>query len=82
MSLCNANIYAFPSKREGLRLATIERLSSGLPLLLSNVWRNNDYSVSSKIVFSMFQWNMKGLQKEFNIFMKIKMKQRKLVNLI
>ncbi len=40
-----ADIFAFPSKREGLGLAAIEAMASGLPLLTSNVGGINDYSV-------------------------------------
>lgn len=40
-----ADIFAFPSKREGLGIAAIEAMASGLPLLTSNVHGINDYSV-------------------------------------
>lgn len=46
--LCHcADIYAFPSKREGLGLAAIEGMASGLPLLSSNVHGINDYSINN-----------------------------------
>lgn len=40
-----ADCFAFPSKREGLGLAAIEAMASGLPLLTSNAGGINDYSV-------------------------------------
>lgn len=40
-----ADIFAFPSKREGLGLAAIEAMASGLPLITSDVGGINDYSV-------------------------------------
>lgn len=44
-SLCKiADIFAFPSKREGLGLAAIEAMASGLFLITSNVHGINDYS--------------------------------------
>lgn len=43
--LCLASdIFCFPSKREGLGLASLEAMSFGLPLLTSNVHGINDYS--------------------------------------
>jgi len=40
-----ADIFIIPSKREGLPVAAIEALASGLPVISSNVRGNNDYSV-------------------------------------
>lgn len=43
--LCHtADIFCFPSQREGLGLAAMEAMSCGLPLLTSNVHGINDYS--------------------------------------
>ena len=39
-----ADVFCFPSYREGLGLAAIEAMASGLPLLTSNVHGINDYS--------------------------------------
>ena len=41
-----ADVFCFPSKREGLGLASLEAMSFGLPLLTSNVHGINDYSES------------------------------------
>lgn len=39
-----SDIFVFPSKREGLGLAAIEAMASGLPLITSNINGINDYS--------------------------------------
>ncbi len=39
-----SDIFCFPSKREGLGLASLEAMSFGLPILTSNVHGINDYS--------------------------------------
>lgn len=45
LSICKAaDIFCFPSYREGLGIAAIEAMSSGLPLITSNVHGINDYS--------------------------------------
>lgn len=40
-----ADVFCFPSYREGLGLAAIEAMASGLPIITSNVHGINDYSV-------------------------------------
>lgn len=40
-----SDVFCFPSKREGLGLVAIEAMSSGLPIITSNVHGINDYSV-------------------------------------
>lgn len=43
--LCKASdIFAFPSKREGLGLAAIEAMASGIPIITSDINGINDYS--------------------------------------
>lgn len=39
-----SDVFAFPSLREGLGLAAIEAMSTGLPLITSNIHGINDYS--------------------------------------
>lgn len=48
----SADIFAFPSKREGLGLAAIEAMATGLPIITSNVHGINDYSINRKTGFS------------------------------
>lgn len=44
--LCSAaDLFCFPSHREGLGLAALEAMASGLPLVTSNVHGINDYSI-------------------------------------
>jgi len=40
----SADVFCFPSKREGLGLAAIEAMACGLPIVTSNVHGINDYS--------------------------------------
>ena len=46
-----SDIFAFPSKREGLGLAAIEAMASGLPLVASNKNGINDYAEDGKTGF-------------------------------
>lgn len=41
---CSADVFCFPSHREGLGLAAIEAMACGLPIITSNVHGINDYS--------------------------------------
>jgi len=43
--LSMSDLFAFPSKREGLGMAALEAMAVGLPLLTSNVHGINDYSI-------------------------------------
>lgn len=47
-----ADVFCFPSKREGLGLAAVEAMASGLPLITSNVHGINDYSVNGGTGYS------------------------------
>ena len=44
--LLMSDLFAFPSKREGLGLAAIEAMACGLPILTSNIHGINDYSIN------------------------------------
>ena len=46
-----SNVFAFPSKREGLGLSAIEAMASGLPIITSNVHGILDYSVNGETGF-------------------------------
>lgn len=46
--LKNADVYAFPSFREGLGMASIEAMATGIPLVTSDRHGINDYSENGK----------------------------------
>jgi glycosyltransferase involved in cell wall biosynthesis len=51
--LCQiSDLFAFPSKREGLGIAALEAMASGLPVLTSNVQGIKDYSIDGKTGFT------------------------------
>ena len=53
VEICNtADVFAFPSLREGLGMAALEGMASGLPLITSNVHGIVDYSVDGKSGFT------------------------------
>ncbi|MCR4618488.1 MAG: glycosyltransferase [Lachnospiraceae bacterium] len=45
--LQTANVFAFPSKREGLGVAAVEALSSGVPLIVADNRGTREYSVNN-----------------------------------
>lgn len=47
------DIFAHPSKREGLGMAPLEAMASGLPILTSNIQGIKDYSVDGVTGFSL-----------------------------
>ena len=49
--LKNADVYVFPSLREGLGMASIEAMASGIPVVTSNKHGINDYSEHGKTGF-------------------------------
>lgn len=50
--LCaSADIFCFPSKREGLGVAALEGMAAGLPILTSNVHGINDFSINGETGF-------------------------------
>jgi len=49
--LKNADVYVFPSLREGLGMASIEAMATGLPIVTSNRHGINDYSEHGKTGF-------------------------------
>lgn len=58
-----ADIFCFPSKREGLGLAAIEAMACGLPLLTSNVHGINDYSVDGVTGYAYSPNDYEGFSK-------------------
>ena len=55
-----ADIFCFPSKREGLGMAALEAMEAGLPLVTSNVHGIQDYSLSGETGFSCAPSDVEG----------------------
>lgn len=65
--ICKASdIFAFPSKREGLGLAALEAMASGLPIITSNVHGIVDYSVDGVTGYSCCPTDVDGFAKVIN----------------
>jgi len=65
--ICKASdMFAFPSRREGLGLAALEAMASGLPLITSNVHGILDYSADGVTGFNCSPNNSEGFAKAIN----------------
>ena len=59
----SADVFCFPSLREGLGLAAIEAMACGLPIVTSNVHGINDYSKNGKTGFKYSPFDVDGFSK-------------------
>lgn len=67
IALCHtADIFCFPSKREGLGKASLEAMISGLPIITSNVHGINDYSKHGVTGFKTDPRDVNGFAKYIN----------------
>ena len=58
-----ADLFAFPSKREGLGVAAIEAMAAGLPIITSNIHGIKDYSVNGRTGYSCAPENITSFVK-------------------
>ena len=58
-----ADIFAHPSKREGLGIAPLEAMASGLPIVTSNIQGIKDYSINGLTGFSYGPNDVEGFSK-------------------
>ena len=56
-----SDLFLFPSLREGLGIAAIEAMASGLPIITSNVHGINDYSINGITGYSVRPLDINGL---------------------
>lgn len=60
IDLCKAaDVFAFPSLREGLGMAALEGMATGLPLITSNIHGINDYSIDGISGYKCSRRNVK-----------------------
>ena len=57
------DLFAFPSKREGLGVAAIEAMAAGLPIITSNIHGIKDYSVNGRTGYSCAPENITSFVK-------------------
>ena len=71
-----ADLFAFPSKREGLGLSALEAMASSLPLITSNIHGIVDYSVYGETGFTYSPTDVDGFAEGINKMI-IDIKERK-----
>lgn len=61
--LCNiADIYIFPSKREGLGIAGLEGMAAGLPIISSDINGIKDYTENEKTGYCIDRFDINGFK--------------------
>lgn len=79
--LCKmSDVYVFPSRREGLGIAALEGMSSGLPLICSYVNGIRDYSEDGKTGFCLDVDDIEGFAKAMSILIDNKDMREKMGN--
>lgn len=69
--LSASDVFCFLSKREGLGLAAVDAMASGLPLITSNIHGIKDYSINGKSGFTIAPLNVEGVTEAIKKCMKI-----------
>lgn len=65
-----SDVFVFPSKREGLGLAAIEAMATGLPIITSNIHGIKDYSINGVTGFSCEPTNVNDFYEAMNTLVK------------
>lgn len=63
------DIFAFPSRREGLGLAALEAMASGLPIITSKIHGIVDYSIDGETGYTCSPTDVEGFVKAINKLM-------------
>lgn len=62
-----SDIYVFPSQREGLGIAALEGMASGLPLISSYINGIKDYTENNKTGYCLEPWDVDGFSEAMDI---------------
>lgn len=67
-----ADVFCFPSRREGLGLAALEAMASGLPVISSNIHGIKDYSINGKTGYAYNPDDIAGFSDAIKKLMDVK----------
>jgi len=73
-----ADIFIHPSQREGLGIAAIEAMASGLPIITSNVQGLPDFSVNGKTGFTVAPMDVDGYKRAIEYLIDNPLKRREM----
>lgn len=62
-----ADVFAFPSRREGLGMAALEAMASGIPIITSNVHGIVDYSIDGVTGYNYDPTDVDGFAESFTL---------------
>src|SRR5699024_9605117 len=63
-----SDLFAFPSKREGLGMAALEAMAAGLPIITSNVHGIVDYSINGQTGYNYSPTDVEGFLEGIKYF--------------
>ena len=71
-----ADVFGFPSKREGLPLSMMEAMASGLPCICQNIRGNNDLIENGKNGYLVFNNDENQYAQKIDLLIKDKEKSK------